>query len=61
MAAYLVRRIVWEEAEIDEADLITQTEAVELLGVAMSTVRSEAECGRLTLIADQGRCRDAWG
>ncbi len=49
---YRVRVISFEDREFEDADLISQTAAAELLGCSVQGVQSIVERGRLTMVID---------
>lgn len=49
---YQVRKIVYEERELEYHDLLTQAQAAAVLGVSIQGVQSVLDSGRLTLVID---------
>ena len=55
MGSYLIRKIIYEPVDMDKDDLMTFSEAAKVLGLALNTVRTNAEAGRMTLVIDPDR------
>lgn len=50
MAKFRLRKITWEDIDLDESDVMTFSEAARELDASVSTVITNAEAGRLSLV-----------
>jgi excisionase family DNA binding protein len=53
MSRYLIRRIEYQDHEFKPEELMTFAEAAKYLGVPLTTVISNADAGRLTVVIDK--------
>lgn len=53
MPKYLLRRIVWEEVDLEDDQVMTLADAARELGKSLNTVIGNAEAGRLTMVVKE--------
>jgi hypothetical protein len=53
--SYKIRRITFEDIDVDPDELMTFAEAARELGVGLYTVKTNVEAGRLTMIVDEDK------
>lgn len=52
MVGYLLQRVTWEAIEVEPGEVVSVSEAMDLLGVSMSAVLNLLNTGRLPTIID---------
>ena len=52
---YKIRRITYEDIDLDPGELMTYAEAARELGVHINTVKTNVESGRMTLVLDEDK------
>jgi hypothetical protein len=49
---YKIKRIIYEDIDVDRGDLMTLAEAAREIGISLSTMRNHVSTGRFTCILD---------
>ena len=53
MPKYLIRRITWEEVDLEADQVMTLSDAARQLDKSLNTVIGNAEAGRLTMVVKE--------